>query len=149
MEDRTEKQAEDILEFIKSKWRLSIDEEEMFEDIIEIFRQKDIKKQNEIVFLISEDVEELLESLDDDWSITRYAERHLGMMSENACEECDEKDLCDYDDDELLDEVESRGLNWQDFGGGKTDIVTQMQLEELVSNFLFADFEKRNKMLEL
>ena len=51
--------------------------------------------------------------------------------------------LSDFDDDDLLDECERRGLN------KRIDIVTESQLEELNSLFLSADFNKRNEILKL
>jgi predicted ATP-grasp superfamily ATP-dependent carboligase len=104
----------------------------------------EIKK---IEHLLNDEIEDLLKLINS-YDIQRYCERYLDMVTE--CYKCDEhkkcKNLEDYDDEDLLDEVESRGLNWQDYDS-KTDIVTQSDLEEMTELFLNLSPQKRTEVI--
>ena len=56
-----------------------------------------------------------------------------------------EKELCDYDDNDLLDECDRRGLKWEDYE--RVDIVTQSDLEEMTELFLNLSTQKRNEVI--
>ena len=66
------------------------------------------------------------------------------MIDEDDSEE--PKNIKEFTEDELLNECDRRGLNW-DEDRVEHDIVTQSQLDELVSNFLSADFNTRKFIL--
>jgi hypothetical protein len=44
-----------------------------------------------------------------EYDIVRYAEYNLGLISEDDCE-CDELDTSDFDDKDLIEEAEKRGM---------------------------------------
>lgn len=123
MKNRTNKDVEEIMDFILDRFDLSVPEEDLVDSFLEILRERNVEKQKQLSHLLYEETEELLELLNG-YEIQRFAERHFDMVAE--CDECEE--LKDYDDDDLLDEVESRDLNWQDYDSD-IDIVTQSQLE--------------------
>lgn len=77
-------------------------------------------------------------------------------------------DLDDWEDDELIEELASRNYNFikeidlddaveyvescgytVDDSSLGNNIVENLQLEELISNFLSADFKKREEMLKI
>ena len=145
MEQRTNKQVTDIIDYIKDNyWNLSIVEEDVLDSFLILFSAQNIKEIKKVEHLLNDETEELLASLSES-AIIRYAERNFDMVAE--CDECDEcKDLEDYDDEDLLNEVESRDLNWQDYDSN-TDIVTQSDLEEMTDLFLNLSPQKRSEII--
>ena len=145
MTNRTETQLEIFLSEINRDWKLNLIEEELLEDVLNLILSGENKRIEQINHLLNEDIEDLLESLDDSYSIARYAERQLGMIPEQDIEECECKELSDYDDDDLLDECASRGLNVEDYS--TTDIVTESNLVEMTELFLSFSAQKQNEIL--
>jgi hypothetical protein len=144
MENRTDNQVEDILDFILDKFDLSVTEEELVESFLEILRKRDIKKQEQLTYLLDDETECLLQTIKEK-DIKDFAEKYLDMVDEDDIEDC--KKLKDYNDDDLLDEVESRDLNWQDYDSDM-DIVTQSQLEEMTEKFLNLSIKERDNLIK-
>lgn len=141
MEIRKEKELEDILNFIKDTWRLSIIEEDILESFLYCFLGGEKEVLEKIEHLLNEETEELLLLLNDG-EIAKYAEDYLDMVGEDDIE--DEKTIDEFDDDELLDECDRRGLNSDD----NLNIVLESQLEELKNLFLNLSFAEQNNLIE-
>lgn len=147
MTQRTNKHIEKLLKSVDKLWQLNLNEEELLETVFNLILAGKTKETADVLnFYTSEEWENLLKEIPKK-EVEYYAQRFLNLLSEDDIEDCEKcKSLEDYSDDDIMDEFYGREL--ERFGNFREDIVTQMQVKELVSNFLSADFEKRNKMLE-
>lgn len=140
MTNRKDKQLQAFKELINKEWQLSIDEDEILENILEIFRTRDLKKQEQLSYIPFDDVKELLETLDD-YDIKSFAETYLNMIEERDCEE---KTLEDFDDNEIKEEYFDR------FDvAGSLDIISDMHLEEMTILFLSFSPQKQQDIINL
>ena len=138
---RKEKQLLGFKELINREWQLSIDEDELLENILEIFRTRDLKKQEQLSYIPFDDVKELLKTLDD-YDIQRYAETHLDMVDDDDCDCDEEKTIEDFDDNEIKEEYFYR------FDvAGSLDIISDMHLEEMTELFLSFSPQKQQDIL--
>jgi hypothetical protein len=144
MKNRTNKDVEDIIDFILDKFDLSVPEEDLVDSFLEVLRERDIKKQEQLTYLLDDETECLLQTIKEK-DIKDFAEKYLDMVDEDDIEDC--KKLKDYNDEDLLDEVESRGLNWQDYDSDM-DIVTKSQLEEMTEKFLNLSTQERDNLIK-
>lgn len=87
MELRKNKDVENILNYTKELWYLTINEEDVLETVLHSFLAGDEKILKQIGYLCDGDIEDLLETLKKG-DIQEYAEEELGMVSEE-----DEDDL--------------------------------------------------------
>lgn len=146
MEIRNNKQVTDIIDYVLDRWDLTVNEEELLDSVLLTFSAQNIEKQKQLAHLLNDETEELLETLDN-YSVQRYAINTFDLIDEDDCEECDDcVALEDYDDDEILYECDRRDLSLH--VGGRIDIITESQLEEMTDLFLSADFNKRNEILK-
>ena len=88
------------------------------------------------------DWEELLKEIPKK-AVINFAESFLDMIEESEVEDC--KELKDFSTEDLLNECDRRGLNWEEYE--RTDIVTQSHLEEFTELFLSADLNKRQEII--
>ena len=143
MVNRKEKQLQEFKELINRDWQLSIDEDEILENILEIFRTRDLKKQEQLSYIPFDDVKELLETLDD-YAIKSFAETYLNMIEERDCDCDEEKTLEDFDDNEIKEEYFDR------FDvAGSLDIISDMHLEEMTELFLSFSPQKQQYIINL
>ena len=98
MENRKYKDTEDILEFVKSKWKLSIQEEAVLEGILHNFSAQNKEEIDKLDYLINDETELLLNLLSS-YEIENYA--------------CEQFDLVSATDEgDLVDALEELGYNW-------------------------------------
>jgi hypothetical protein len=142
MENRTNKQVTDIIDYILEKWDLSVNEEELLDSVLLLFSAQKIEEMKKIEHIVNDETEDLLKLLDS-YDIQRFVERHFDMVAE--CEEC--KSLEDYDDDDLLDECANRDINWEE-NRSRLDIITQSDLEEMTELFLNLSPQKRSEIIK-
>lgn len=151
MEIRKIKQVEDILDFVKSKWKLNIVEEDVLNSVLTLFAQQDIQKIKQIEHLLNNENDDLLDSLGES-VITRYAVRELNLIDSN-----DEMDLVEalkklnynfienVDEDEMIDYLEDNG--YEVLVKEDSDILSDCQKEELNDYFESLSFLERAELL--
>ena len=143
MEQRTNKQVTDIIDYIKDNyWNLSIVEEDVLDSFLILFSAQNIKEIKKVEHLLNDETEELLKSLDKG-DIKEYVKDYLNMVDEDDIEDC--KDLDEYDDYEIIGEFYRRDLDR--FGNSRYDIVTQSDLEEMTELFLNLSQQKRSEII--
>ena len=143
MTGRTETQLEIFLSEINRDWKLSVIEEKALSSILNLFLAGDLHTVSQVWHCATGDTENLLKEIGSS-DVTRFAERHLGMVHEDYCDDCEEcGELSDYDDKEIIAEFYGRELE----RFGVNDIITESNLAELTDNFLSADFYHREYIL--
>ena len=80
MENRKYKDTEDILEFVKSKWKLSIQEETVLEGILLNFFAQNKEEIDKLDYLINDETELLLNLLSS-YEIENYACEQFDLIS--------------------------------------------------------------------
>ena len=80
MENRKYKDTEDILEFVKSKWKLSIQEETVLEGILHNFSAQNKEEIDKLDYLINDETELLLNLLSS-YEIENYACEQFDLIS--------------------------------------------------------------------
>lgn len=153
MENRKPKDTEDILEFVKSKWKLSIQEFDVLEPFLELFlagKNTEIKK---VEHLLNDETEELLELLNDR-EVINYVTKNWNFIASD-----DESDLVDAlddlnfdwiekcDFDKMVQYIEENGYSVEEEVFGNMDIVTQSDLEEMTELFLNLSPQKRSEII--
>lgn len=142
MVNRREKQLQEFKELINRDWQLSLDEDEFLDSVLNLLLSRETKKAAEIVnFFYAEQWEDLLELIPEN-PIKNYAEFHYDMIDED---DIIEKKLCEFDDEELLEECDERGLSKIE----SVDIVTEMNLSEMTDLFLSFSPQKQNDVIKL
>ena len=162
MEYRKPKDTEDILEFIKSKWQLTIQEFDILESVLDLFQAGDKREIDKIEHLVNEETEKLL-SLLSSYEIENYATEEFNLVS--ATHEGDLVDALNdlnYDFSEKLslekhiEIVEDHGYQVLEVKDSYKDIVSQamahqwmelfeemtMQQRELYINQIRGDYER-------
>jgi hypothetical protein len=127
MTNRTEKQQKDLLKVIEGAWKTTIKEQEFLEEALEMIRNRDISK-----YIFYENWDDVLNEVPN-YKIRDYATEYLDLV-----EECDENELSD-------DEIEDKCFRRFSM---ENNVVFDMQIQELFSNFLSADFNKREEILK-
>lgn len=156
MNNRTLNEVRKIADDIENLWALSISEKELLESVLEnIFWKPKVEKIEQLDYLLNEDTTSLLGTLYQR-DVESYAVDEFELMSAS-----DESDLVDalenlnydfmdaVDADDMIEYLEDRGYCVSDDKEDNLDIITQSDLDELVSNFLSADYVKRKLMLKL
>ena len=142
MVNRREKQLQEFKELINRDWQLSLDEMEILDSVLNLLLSRETKKAAEIVnFFYAEQWEDLLELIPE-YPIKNYAEFHYDMVEED---DIIEKKLCEFDDEELLEECDERGLSKIE----SADIVTEMNLSEMTDLFLSFSPQKQADTINL
>ena len=143
MESRKQKDVEDILDFIKSKWKLSLVEEDVLDSVLLSFSAQKIEEIDKIKYLVNDEIRQLLHVLND-YEIIDYAQDYLNMIDESDVEECDNcTDLEEYSDDELLDECDRRDLKLE-VDTDYRDIVSQAMAQEWMELFENMTMQQRD-----
>ena len=139
MINRKEKELQKFKELINKEWKLSLQEEDFLDTILNLILTQDSKKVSEFLeSYLSEDWEEVLELVPDS-QIESYASFNLNMIEEGDCEV---KSLEDFDDDEIKEEYFDR---FDIVHSG--DIVTDMNLEEMSELFLSFSPQKQQDII--
>lgn len=143
MTNRTKNSANTLIKDVDSVWQLSISEEEFLETVFNFLLARDTNKVNTLLNSLKYgDWEELLKEIPKK-AVINFAESFLDMIEESEVEDC--KELKDFSTEDLLNECDRRGLNWEEYE--RADIVTQSQLEELTDLFLSVDLNKRQEII--
>ena len=150
MESRTQKDTEDILEFVKSKWKLSLQEFDVLERVLDIFQVSDKREIDKIEHLVNDETEKLL-SLLSSYEIQNYATEEFNLVSAT-----DEGDLVDalydlnYDFSEKLsleehiEIVEDHGYQVLETKDNYRDIVSQAMAQEWMELFEEMTMQQRD-----
>ena len=141
MESRKPKDTEDILEFVKSKWKLTIQEFDVLERVLDIFQVSDKREIDKIEHLVIDETEKLLNLLSS-YEIQNYAVEEFNLVSAT-----DEGDLVDalqdlnYDFSEKLsleehiEIVEDHGYQVLETKDSYKDIVSQAMAHQWMELF--------------
>lgn len=150
MENRITK---NILEFIHSEWKLSLDEEAVVEGFLNLLAAQDKVELNKIRCIIDDDTVELLMNLNSREVID------FAMENANLIDRGDEYDLVealedldyDFSDNISLDDhieiVEDHGYTVIERENKQTDIVSEIQLEEWLDLFSKLSVQEREEIL--
>ena len=150
MENRITK---NILEFIQSEYKLSLDEEAVVEGFLNLLAAQDKVELNKIRCIIDDDTEELLMNLNSR-EVIDYA-----MENANLIDRGDEYDLVEalenlnydfsykVDLEDHIEIVEQNGYTVIERENNQTDIVSEMQLEELLDLFNKLSVQEREEIL--
>ena len=141
MENRKYKDVKDILDFIKSKWKLSLVEEDVLDSVLNVFSAQNKKEIEKIEHLINDETEELL-SLLSSYEIENYACEEFDLISKKW-----EGDLVDalhdldYDFSEKIsledhiEIVEDHGYQVLEVKNSYKDIVSQAMAHQWMELF--------------
>ena len=141
MESRKPKDTEDILEFAKSEWKLTIQEFDVLESVLDIFQVSDKREIDKIEHLVNDKTEKLLNLLSS-YEIQNYAVEEFNLVSAT-----DEGDLVDalqdlnYDFSEKLsleehiEIVEDHGHQVLETKDSYKDIVSQAMAHQWMELF--------------
>lgn len=147
------RKVKNILEFIQSEWKLSLDEEAVVEGFLELLAAQDKEELEKIQYIIDDDTEELLRSLNSR-EVIDYA-----MENANLVDRGDEYDLVEalenlnydfsykVDLEEHIEIVEDHGYTVIERENKQTDIVSEMQLEEWLDLFSKLSVQEREEIL--
>ena len=150
MESRKPKDTEDILEFVKSKWKLSIQEFDVLESVLDIFLAGKNTEVKKVEHLLNDETEELL-SLLSSYEIENYACEQFDLISKKW-----EGDLVDalhdlnYDFSERLsledhiEIVEDNGYQVLETKDSYKDIVSQSMAQEWMELFEEMTMQQRD-----
>ena len=150
MENRKYKDTEDILEFVKSKWKLSIQEETVLEGILLNFFARNKEEIDKLDYLINDETELLLNLLSS-YEIENYACEQFDLISKKW-----EGDLVDalhdldYDFSEKIsledhiEIVEDHGYQVLETKDSYKDIVSQAMAKEWLELFENMTMQQRD-----
>jgi hypothetical protein len=138
---RKEKDVEKLLKAVDKIWQLNLNEDELLETVFNLILAGKTKETADVLnFYTSEEWENLLLKIPKE-EVKSFSRFWLKMIDEDDIE--DDLTLKDFRDEDIKREYNSRGLGKKE----EYDIVTQSQLDELVSNFISADFNTRKFIL--
>ena len=150
MTNRKPKDTGDILEFVKSKWQLTIQEFDVLESVLDIFQAGDKREIDKIEHLVNDETEKLL-SLLSSYEIENYATEEFNLVSAT-----DEGDLVDalndlnYDFSEKLsleehiEIVEDHGYQVLEVKDSYRDIVSQAMAHQWMELFENMTMQQRD-----
>ena len=150
MENRKCKDTEDILEFVKSKWKLSIQEETVLEGILLNFFAQNKEEIDKLDYLINDETELLLNLLSS-YKIENYACEQFDLISKKW-----EGDLVDalhdldYDFSEKIsledhiEIVEDHGYQVLETKDSYKDIVSQAMAHQWMELFEEMTMQQRD-----
>ena len=150
MENRKYKDTEDILEFVKSKWKLSIQEETVLEGILHNFLSQNKEEIDKLDYVINDETELLLNLLSS-YEIENYACEQFDLISKKW-----EGDLVDalhdldYDFSEKIsledhiEIVEDHGYQVLETKDSYKDIVSQAMAHQWMKLFEEMTMQQRD-----
>ena len=150
MENRKYKDTEDILEFVKSKWKLSIQEETVLEGILHNFLAQNKEEIDKLDYVINDETELLLNLLSS-YEIENYACEQFDLISKKW-----EGDLVDalhdldYDFSEKIsledhiEIVEDHGYQVLETKDSYKDIVSQSMAHQWMELFEEMTMQQRD-----
>ena len=156
MESRKPKDTEDILEFVKSKWKLSIQEFDVLESVLDIFQAGKNTEVKKVEHLLNDETEELLELLNDREVINYVTENWNFIASddesglEDALEDLKFNWSSKITDADMIKSLEEDGWSVKydyKYPKHQGDIVTQSDLEEMTELFLNLSQQKRSEII--
>lgn len=124
--------GEDIRETITKAWNLSNTENNALGSFIEVLKAGDLGKLELVTSIIEEDWEYILDRIPDS-EIERYADMEDSTTTIN-----------DFGDYELLEEIESRGIDLTE----KTNLKDDTDREELIELFFSKSWIERDRILK-
>ena len=152
MENRKEQDVQLILDSIIDIWILSPDEYEVLESVLNLFAEN--KEIEQLEYLLNDETTSLLSTLYQK-EITNYALDNLNLIENDerylvdALEDLKYDFMDSVDIDDMIEHLEKNGYSVSGDKEDNLDIVTQSDLDELVSNFLSADFQTRKYILNM
>ena len=152
--NRKEEHVKLILDSISNIWTLSEIEREILDYVLNVFLAKKTEEINSLNYLLNEDTYNLLKLLNQT-EITNYALDNLGLIENdendliNALENLNYDFIEAIDIDDMVEHLEENGYSVSGDKEDNLDIVTQSDLDELVCNFLSADFQTRKYILNM
>ena len=156
MTNRKPKDTEDILEFVKSKWKLSIQEFDVLESVLDIFQAGKNTEVKKVEHLLNDETEELLELLNDREVINYVTENWNFIASddesglEDALEDLKFNWSSKITDADMIKSLEEDGWSVKydyKYPKHQGDIVTQSDLEEMTELFLNLSQQKRSEII--
>jgi hypothetical protein len=115
MENRKERDVEDILDFIKDKWQLSINELETLESVFNVFAAQDVNMIQGIQYLVNDRHRELLKDLCQS-TVCEYAYKNFDFVDSDdeyklvdALREMNYEFICEVSDEEMIESLEADG----------------------------------------
>lgn len=100
MKLRNNRQVADIIDHIKDVWQLSIQEEDVLDSLLVLFSAQKIQKIKEIEYLVNDEIDSLLGTLNDK-EVIEYCSEELDMISSD-------------DEDDLVKALNNLKYNWID-----------------------------------
>lgn len=155
MENRKERDVEDILDFIKEKWQLSVNELETLESVFNVFAEQDVNMVQNIQYLVNDRHRELLEDLCQ-VTIENYARKNFDLISSD-----DEDELVrslkkmnynfmeEVSDEDMIESLEADG--WTVIFGDNEllteyDYVDDVYFREIWNKFESLDWARRKEL---
>jgi hypothetical protein len=155
MENRKERDVEDILDFIKEKWQLSVNELETLESVFYVFAEQDVNMVQNIQYLVNDRHRELLEDLCQ-VTIENYARKNFDLISSD-----DEDELVrslkkmnynfmeEVSDEDMIESLEADG--WTVIFGDNEllteyDYVDDVYFREIWNKFESLDWARRKEL---
>lgn len=141
MEYRKPKDTEDILEFVKSKWKLSLQEFDVLESVLGLFQASDKREIDKIEHLVNYETEKLL-SLLSSYEIENYAYEKFDLISKkwegglvDALHDLDYNFSEKLSLEEHIEIVENHGYQVLEVEGNYKDIVSQAMAHQWMELF--------------
>lgn len=128
MINRKQKELDEFIKEIDRVWKLSLNEKELLEEHLNTLLNQNSDYFNLLVAIPRAETE-------------YFAEVYLDMVEETECD-CEEFELSEVSDYDLVEECNIRGIVFKEY-----DIVTDMQLEEMKELFLSLPTHKREELI--
>ena len=147
----TNRKTKDILLYITKEWELSLNETDILEQILEVFKERDLNILKRIESVIEEDYRSLLKMIPDNL-LFNFAVDNFDLVDASdsddlidALKELNYDFLNEIDDDDLLERVSDLGYTLIE---EETNITLDSQREELLEAFDRLDFAKREQLIK-
>ena len=147
----TNRKTKDILLYITKEWELSLNETDILEQILEVFKERDLNILKRIESVIEEDYRSLLKMIPDNL-LFNFAIYNFDLVDASdsddlidALKELNYDFLNEIDDDDLLERLSDLGYTLIE---EETNITLDSQREELLEAFDRLDFAKREQLIK-
>lgn len=147
----TNRKTKDILENITKEWELSLNETDILEQIVYVFKERDLKTLKRIESVIEEDYRSLLKMIPDNL-LFNFAVDNFNLVDASdsddlidALKELNYDFLNEIDDDDLLERASDLGYTLIE---EETNITLDSQREELLEAFDRLDFAQREQLIK-
>lgn len=148
----------DVIEHLIKTWNISVYERDVFLPILELFRNKELSKIDDLSSIynavVENDFEDLLEYIPDK-EIESYAEDELNMIQGknkqdlvDALEDLDYKFIGNVDVEDMIDSLEKDGYTVEYKYGSDINIVLTLQLKEMTEKFLKLSIQERDNLIK-